>query len=86
MAESEVMRKDPGSREKHWKELGDQGRIERLRQVVKNQEAFIERMAKYLTELIEHDHIDGKMVKRISHPDSESYGGFHYRKRDNEWF
>ena len=74
------------SREKHWKDLDDQEKIERLRRVINNQEALIVRMAKYLTELIEHDHIDGRMVKKISHPDSESYGGFHYHRRDREWF
>lgn len=79
--------KDAGaSREKPWKDLDDPGRIERLRQVVNNQEALIVRMASYLTELVEHQHVDGKMVKRIGHPDSENYGGFHYRKRDREWF
>jgi len=85
MGEPELMRKDPGSREKDWKDLDDQGKIERLRQVIRNQEALIVRMAHYLTELIEHDHIDGKMVKRIGHPDSESYGGFHYRKYEKGW-
>jgi len=77
--------KDRPSRDKDWKELDDQGKIERLRLVLRNQEALIERMGKYLTELIEHDHIDGKMVKRIDHPGSESYGSFHYRKYEKGW-
>jgi len=86
MTESETMKKDPGGREKDWKELDDQGKIERLRLVLKNQEALIVRMGHYLTELVEHDHVDGKMVKKIGPPGAESCGGFYYRKRDREWF
>ena len=74
------------SREKHWEELDDEGKIARLRQVIKNQETLITRMANYLSELVEHEHMDGKMVKRLSHPQQESYSGFHYRKRDDKWF
>lgn len=74
-------------REKHWDELDDPGRIERLRQVIKDQERLIRGMAEYLNLLIGHEHLDGKMVKQISPPNSESYGGFHYHKnRSDEWF
>ena len=73
-------------REAHWGELDDQGRIERLRQVIKDQERLLERVTKYLTQLIDHEHLDGKMVQKISHPNAESYGGFHQIKRKDEWF
>ena len=73
-------------REKHWEELDDSGKIARLRKVIKQQEAFISRMAGYLDKLITHQHVDGKLMQPIDHPNSESYGGFNYRKRSDEWF
>ncbi len=73
-------------REKDWEELDADGKIARLRQVIKQQEALILRMAGYLDKLITHQHVDGKMMQPIDHPNSESYGGFNYRKRDDKWF
>lgn len=73
-------------REKHWEELDDHGKIERLHQVIKQQQTLIQRMAGYLDKLITHQHVDDKMVQPIEHPNSESYGGFHHRSRDDKWF
>ena len=73
-------------REKHWEELDADGKIERCRRVIKQQEALLPGMARYLNALITHQHVDGKMMQPIDHPNSESYGGFNYRKRSDEWF
>lgn len=74
------------SRESYWEELDDHGKIERLHRVIKDQESLIRRMTEYLIRLIEHDHLDGKLVQKMSHPGSESYSGFHHRVRDDKWF
>lgn len=73
-------------REKYWEELDADGKIERCRKVIKEQQKIIQRMAGYLDKLVTHQHMDGKMVQPISHPNAESYGGFHHRKRPDEWF
>ena len=73
-------------RECHWDELDDHGKIERCRKVIKQQETIIQRMAGYLGKLITHQHVGDKMVQPIDHPNSESYGGFHYRKKPDDWF
>ena len=74
------------SREKHWRELSDPGKIERLRQVIKEQERLINRITEYLNKLIDHKHLAGTIVQTIRQPNSENYGGFHYHKRPDEWF
>jgi len=75
------------SREKHWDELDDLGKIERLRSVVKDQQRVIARMANYIDLLINHEHLDGKMVQPIRHPNAESYGSVYYhKKRGDDWF
>jgi len=73
-------------REKYWDELDDSGKIERLRGIVKEQQRFIEKMVKYFDKLIDHDHLNGKMIARIRHPNEESYGSPHHRKYRDEYF
>jgi len=76
------------SREKHWIELADSEKIERLRQVVKDQERVLVKMATYIDNLVDHNHFEGEIVRRIPHPNSESYGSIYYRKpiRTDDWF
>ena len=73
-------------REAYWEKLDDPGKIERLRRIIKDQERLLNRVTKYLNQLIDHEHLDGKMVQQISHPNAESYGGFSQIKRRDEWF
>jgi len=74
------------SRESSWDELDEAGKIKRMRRVIKEQNSTITRMTKYLNLLIDHDHLNGKLVSNIKHPNSESYGDFHFGERSDEWF
>ncbi len=74
------------SRDLTWNELEDSRKIERLRKIIKDQGKLIERMTNYLNELIEHEHLDGKLVKRLYPPNQGSPSGFYLGKRDDEWF
>ena len=74
-------------REKYWSELSDPEKIERLRDVIKNLERAIEKMASYLDKLVGHQHLDGRLYKPIEHPNAESYGSIYYqRHKHDEWF
>jgi len=74
-------------REKYWDELDDAGKIERLRQIIKGQENVISKMAAFLDQLISHEHLNGRIVCPIEHPNQESYGKLYYkRSRSDEWF
>ena len=82
-----VPNKTLANREPYWDELDAEGKIERIRNVVKELQGTVKRMSDYMNQLIDHEHLDGKMVKRISHPNSESSGGFYYdRHRSSEYF
>lgn len=74
-------------REKYWNELDDSQKIERFRQVVKEQQRVIEKMATFLDQLISHEHLNGRIVHPIEHPNQETYGRLYYkRQRSDEWF
>ena len=77
---------DKPGRQKLWEELDDQEKIERCRKVLKEQERTIRKVIDYANRLIEHEHLNGKIVQPVGHPNSESTGGFYYRKRSDEWF
>ena len=75
------------SREKNWDDLNLVEKVERMRLIIKKQEKTIERMGKYLDSLVNHDHLDGKIVQVIPHPNAESYGSIYYnRKREDQYF
>ena len=78
--------KAKASREAYWSELDDSGKIERLRIIMKEQQNLISRMAEYLYQLVEHKHLDGKMVTKIKNPNEKSCGGFRFYKRSPEFF
>lgn len=73
-------------RDKHWEELDADGKIERCRRVIKEQENIIRHLNDYVNRLIGHEHLNGKIVQPIGHPNAESTGGFYYRKRSDGWF
>ena len=73
-------------RESYWEELDADGKIERCRREIKRRDRVIEKMVEYLNKLITHQHVNDKMVQPIDYPNSESYGGFNYRKRSDEMF
>ena len=75
------------SREKYWNELDDAGKIERLRNIIKNQETAISKIADVLDRLISHEHLNGRIVHPIELANQESYGKLYYkRSRSDEWF
>ncbi len=82
----EDMEKNP-SREKYWEELTDQEKIERLRFTIKQQQGFINRMAEFLEQLIDHDHLNNKIISEIKKPykDEEGYSGFELPKNGRFW-
>ena len=76
-------------REKYWAELNDSEKIERLREVIKSQDNILIKISGYLDQLIEHEHLNGNIVKKISHPNAESYGSIYWKKPkhlSDEWF
>lgn len=54
---------DPG-----WDELDNEDKIERLSKVVQNQNVLLSKMASYLNQLVDHDHLNGKIVQPIGKP------------------
>lgn len=56
-----------------WKELGDKGKIVRLRDEIVNQHHLLRKMAKYLELLVDHDHMGGRIVQPINKPTIDTY-------------
>ena len=75
-------------REKHWDEIDADGKIERMRDVVKVLQGRNKRLANQVSELMNHEHCqDGRVVvsiNRFSDPETEI--PFGYRGDKNEWF
>lgn len=67
------------SREKNWSEMTSEERIDKLERELEQTQKALKRALEYLTKLIDHKHLDGRMVSVIEHPGSESFGGFHFR-------
>ena len=61
MAENEEQAKDKCCREKYWDELDADGKIERLRQIIKNQQNIITGLDNIVSALREHVHADGEI-------------------------
>ena len=74
-----VTEKPKAFRNKNWSEMNKDEQIEKLKlELIRTQE-HIASMSKYLTKLIEHDHMDHRMVVRLANPNEESYGGMSFR-------
>ena len=83
----ELEKRNTPSRQKYWDELDDPGKIERLRQIIKQQESVIDKMAGFLDQLISHEHLNGRIVHPIEHPNQETYGKLYYKRhRSEEYF
>ena len=72
-------------REKYWKELTDQEKIERLRFTIKQQQGFINDMARHLEQLVNHDHLNNKIVFRIKELNEYNYDRFELPKNGRFW-
>ena len=58
-----------GCREKTWQELDTDGKIERLRQVLRDSEEGDKRLVDFLNAVAVHEHgTDGKMVSAVCGP------------------
>ena len=71
-------------RDTNWSESGIETKVERLRNVVRNLERELEKMAKYTNQLIGHSHAEGKIVKELSHPYNPEPIFYPYRSRGLE--
>lgn len=69
-------------RAKKWDELKLEEKVDKLKRTVEGQARALTKMSECLTSLIRHSHADGKVVKELSHPNQEGYGGFYYQLRD----
>jgi hypothetical protein len=70
-------------RDKKWSEMNDQQRIESLQIELVRTQRHLKYLSTYVNKLIEHEHLNGKMVARIGHPNEESYGDFNFRVKDD---
>ena len=75
------------SREKYWEELDDSGKIERLREVIKQQSRSLENATKIVEKLRNHSHSESGRIMVFAfreYGEEESLVG--YRGRDPQWF
>ena len=70
------------SRQKYFSEMDVNEKIEKLKEELHRTQCQIELLGKTLTDLLTHDHLNGKPVKRIPNPQEESGGGFWFRVED----
>lgn len=70
-----------------WNDLHDDEKVERLRGIVKDQQNILNRMSEYIDQMIDHQHLDGHIVRRVASPGSEMGYGFKdsVRNRADGW-
>lgn len=69
-----------------WDDLSDEEKIGRLHGVVKDQQRIIEHMGRYVNQLIDHQHLDGHIVKRVEGYNNIKNEVEFKRDRPDEWF
>jgi len=76
------------SREKYWKELDVNEKIERMREVVKRLQLAVEKLSNSYLQLERHDHLDSQVVIRLPdlHYEQAYYGGRYRPNKDEEYF
>ncbi len=71
------------SREKYWSELDADGKIERMRQEVKNAQRRLAEAEEKVRQLLQHNHNGSDIVIPLIKP-SEEYYRFHSPSKPNE--
>lgn len=66
-------------RRKYWSEMEDKERIVKLQEELTRTQEALERLSNYVSKLMDHEHLNGRMVIRLGHPNEESYGGIGFR-------
>jgi hypothetical protein len=67
-------------RRKYWSEMEDKDRIVKLQEELTRTQEALDRLSNYVSKLMGHEHLNGRMVVRLGHPnEEESYGGFSFR-------
>jgi hypothetical protein len=64
----------PTMRPMNFSEMKDKQKIELLKDEVLRLQESVVRLAGYIDQLINHKHLDGKIVNQIKNPNEESYG------------
>ena len=76
------MNENKPGREKYWSEMDDRKRINTLLNELARTQHALKSLSDYVTNLISHDHKDGKLITVINHPNSVTYDGFNFRVYD----
>ena len=69
-----------------WNQLSDTAKIGRLSRVVEEQYYLLRKMAQYLNQLVDHNHLDGKIVRAIDGPTPDTHNDeFSYSSLPLHW-
>jgi hemerythrin superfamily protein len=74
-----AIEKPKSFRNKTWLEMDKDEHIEKLRQELVRTQRHLEIISRYMSKLIEHDHMDGRIVTRLERFNEESCGNFNFR-------
>jgi len=66
-------------RKKYWSEMTDAERIPVLQSELIRTQRQLSSLCQYVSKLIGHDHMNGRLVAGIENPNCESYGGISFR-------
>lgn len=66
-------------RKKYWSELIDSERIVKLQDELIRTQRKLSDICHYVERIMEHDHLNGRLVTRVRNPNEESCGGFYFR-------
>jgi hypothetical protein len=64
-------------REKYWSEMNDSEKVDHLKREVQYMQNHIKTLTDFVSKLITHSHLEGKMVSPIEHP--SKYDWFNFR-------
>jgi hypothetical protein len=60
-----VMEESKPFRHKKWNEMDDKERIQKLSTELARTQEHLDRMSRILDQLLQHEHLNGKLVKRL---------------------
>ena len=66
-------------RRKYWSEMEDKERIVKLQEELTRTQEALDRLSNYVSKLMDHEHLNGRMVARLGNPNDEYYNGFSFR-------
>jgi len=75
---AEIESKGP-KRRKYWSEMEDKERIIKLQEELMRTQRHLAELSKWVGSLIEHKHLDGKIVTSIANPNEEASYGIRFR-------